>query len=86
MRYFLISLLLVNSCLSVISSEPAVDSVVIVANMNQSKSVKLVLHYLEQRKIPEKNLILLKALDSDEITWSQFIETIYNPLTSTLIE
>ena len=86
MRYFLISLLLVNSSLSAISSELAVDSVVVIANMNQSEFVKLALHYLEQRKIPEKNLILLEAPDSEEITWSQFIETIYNPLTNTLIE
>lgn len=84
--YSLISLLFVTSHISAAPSETAAESVVVVANMNQSESVKLALHYLEQRKIPEKNLILLEAPESEIITWSQFIESIYNPLIDTLIE
>ena len=86
MRLSLVTLLLLTSNFSVFSGEPAVESVVVVANINQSESVKLALHYLEQRKIPEKNLILLEAPESEIITWSQFVGTIYNPLINALLE
>ncbi len=86
MRFFLLLLFIALGTTPFFAVGVTADKVVVVANINQSVSVKLAIHYLESRKIPEKNLILLDAPAEEEITWTQFIEFIYNPLVNSLIE
>lgn len=50
------------------------------ANENDPDSLAIARHYLEKRGIPEENLILLKTITGEVITWDDFLETMFNPL------
>ena len=62
------------------------DSVVAVANENDRESVSLAKYYLARRGIAEENLILLKTSLEEEISWEEFVNSIFNPLKEKLLE
>ncbi len=56
------------------------DRIVVVANQADEHSMTIARHYMEKRAIPEKNLILLETTTGEDITWEEFLETMFNPL------
>ncbi|MEX0325703.1 MAG: TIGR03790 family protein [Puniceicoccaceae bacterium] len=65
---------------------PGPESVVVVANPAMEGSLKVARHYMQQRAIPEENLILLETVTEEKIGRQAFIETLYNPLLAGLLE
>ncbi|MDP4611660.1 MAG: TIGR03790 family protein [Opitutales bacterium] len=63
-----------------------VARVVILVNGNDAESVEIGEYYASKRGIPEKNIIHLATSKAETITISEYVETIYNPLLSKLIE
>jgi uncharacterized protein (TIGR03790 family) len=66
------------------TSVPSPARVVVVANSRDPDSEKIARYYMEKRNIPEKNLILLDASTDIKITWTEFVDTIFNPLRARL--
>ncbi len=63
---------------------PSAERVVVVANSREPESEKIARYYMQKRQIPEKNLILLDAPTAADITWTEFVEQIFNPLRARL--
>ncbi len=62
------------------------NQVLVLANEDDESSVEIAEYYLGKRRIPKENLILLPVSPKEEISWSVFLEEIYNPLRSVLVE
>jgi uncharacterized protein (TIGR03790 family) len=62
------------------------ESVVVVANKAVDGSVRVARAYLQRRNIPEENLILIEAPETEKISRESFIRTIHNPILSALLE
>ena len=62
------------------------DQVVVLANSNSTESVELAEFYVEQRALPQRNIISIPMPKGQTITWEQFSKTIYNPLQDKLID
>ncbi|EIQ02100.1 TIGR03790 family protein [Opitutaceae bacterium TAV1] len=60
--------------------------VVILANSDVPDSVELARHYAEARKVPEANIIALPMPAKETITWRDFVDTIYKPLQTELVQ
>ena len=60
--------------------------VVVVVNANDSDSAEIANYYIEQRGIPEDNIIALKMPNKETVTVREFVDTIYNPLLNALIQ
>ena len=56
------------------------DEVIVVANSNIPGSVLLAGYYMEKRKIPEKNLVILKITDKETCSCSEYEEKAAAPL------
>ncbi|MGF1485141.1 MAG: TIGR03790 family protein [Opitutales bacterium] len=67
-------------------SGPNPANVVVVANRNVPASVEIARYYMQRRGIPEKNLLFVEASGSEEIIWSEFTDTLFNPLRQQLLE
>lgn len=63
---------------------PRPDHVVVVANSREPESEKIARYYMQQRKIPDKNLLLIDAPVTYDITWAEFVDKIFNPLRARL--
>lgn len=61
-------------------SHPLANQVVVVANKAVSGSLNVANHYMAARGIPENNLVILDAPDTEKISREDFIQTIHNPL------
>jgi uncharacterized protein (TIGR03790 family) len=48
------------------------DEVLVIANKNAAKSPGLAAYYMEKRRIPKKNLVLLWMTDKETCTWSEY--------------
>jgi len=59
---------------------PSAERVVVVANSREPESEKIARYYMQKRQIPEKNLILIDAPTAADITWTEFVEQVFNPL------
>ncbi len=59
---------------------PSAANVVVVANSRVPDSEKIARYYMEKRHIPDKNLILLDMPTAADITWTEFVDQIFNPL------
>lgn len=59
--------------------------VIILANSDDPDSLRIARHYAEVRGVPEANLIALKMPLTEEITWREFVATIWSPLLDTLV-
>lgn len=80
----LLCLCLLIPFVGIASVEP--ERVVIVANANLSESVALAEFYAEQRGIPKANIIALPMPTDETIALRDFVDTVFNPLRSALIE
>ncbi len=58
--------------------------VVILANSRQPDSVRLAAFYAEQRGIPPANIIALPLPETEDITWREFIDQVYQPVQDAL--
>ncbi|MGF1449821.1 MAG: TIGR03790 family protein [Opitutales bacterium] len=65
---------------------PSPENVVVVANKAVRDSEIIARHYMQARGIPEANLIFIEASGQEEITWPDFIESVFNPLRRQLVE
>jgi uncharacterized protein (TIGR03790 family) len=59
---------------------PDASSVVILANSAESDSMELARHYAERRGVPASRIVALPMSSNEEITWPEFVRTIWNPL------
>ncbi|MEM0965576.1 MAG: TIGR03790 family protein [Verrucomicrobiota bacterium] len=62
------------------------ESVVIVANSSNSKSVELAEYYAERRGIPEENIVALPMPEKETLSGMDFIGEIWDPLQDRLVE
>jgi uncharacterized protein (TIGR03790 family) len=61
-------------------SAPSPARVVVVANSREPDSEPLAQYYMKQRGIPERNLILIDAPTTQDVTWTEFVDQVFNPL------
>ncbi len=54
--------------------------VVILANRDDPDSLTLARYYAEKRGLPETDIVVLPLPLTEEITWDQFVVTLWNPL------
>ncbi|MBT5903504.1 MAG: TIGR03790 family protein [Opitutaceae bacterium] len=66
--------------------EGEAERVVIVANSNDPESVELARYYADRRDIPRANIVSLDLPAGEEIDWHQYVERLYSPLVSWLVE
>lgn len=67
-------------------SDEEASRVIVVVNANDTDSVEIGEYYAKQRGIPQKNIVRLKTSAAETITPQEYVETIYNPLLSELID
>lgn len=67
-------------------SSDEVESVVVLANSNDSGSVEIANYYAEKRGIPPANIIALPMPKKETISVPSYVDAIHNPLLNTLIE
>ena len=61
------------------------DNVVVLVNASSPDSGAIAKYYIEQRGIPEANIIALEMPIKETVTVREFVDTIYNPLLNALI-
>ena len=66
-------------------AEIAPSTTVVVANRKVPAGVELAKAFMRHRGIPDQNLILLDLSTEEAITWSQYSETLLNPLRAQLL-
>jgi uncharacterized protein (TIGR03790 family) len=59
---------------------PRVPTVAILANRDDPDSVNLARYYATRRGLPESAIVALPMPLTEQITWSEFVVTIWNPL------
>lgn len=60
--------------------------VAIVANSSSPESVWLAKRYAKKRGIPAKNILYIRTASTRSISWTKFVEEIFNPLRLQLVE
>jgi uncharacterized protein (TIGR03790 family) len=65
---------------------PGPESVVVVANEAVPGSVRVARAYMQRRNIPERQLILLRSLETEKLTRAEYLSTLHNPLLEALLE
>ena len=60
--------------------------VVILANQDDPDSLALARHYAEKRGLPETAIVALRLPLTEQITWDEFVVTLWNPLLRLAIE
>lgn len=60
--------------------DPAAARTIVLVNASQPESVALGEFYLEQRGIPEANLVALPMPEEETITWHRFVDEVWQPL------
>lgn len=54
--------------------------VIVVANSRSADSLAVARYYMQRRGIPEKNLFQIQASTDPDISWTEFVEQVFNPL------
>ncbi len=62
------------------------DSVLILANSNESQSVELARYYARKRGIPLDNIVALPMSAKETVAWDEFVGSIWNPLHAWMLE
>jgi uncharacterized protein (TIGR03790 family) len=62
------------------ASGPDPAHVVVVANSRSADSLAVAHYYMQRRGIPGKNLFLVDSSTDPDISWTEFIDQIFNPL------
>lgn len=57
----------------------------VVANLASSESVELARYYAKRRGIPLGNILYISCPDQESISWSTFVDKVFNPLRSDLV-
>lgn len=60
--------------------------VVLLVNANDPESLEVARHYAEVRQVPVGNIVALPMSGEETIAWSEFIESIWNPLEMELVK
>jgi uncharacterized protein (TIGR03790 family) len=63
-----------------LANAPDPSRVVVVANERSPDSVAVAHYYMQRRGIPDKNLFLIQTSTDPDISWTDFIDQIFNPL------
>ncbi|MEO0795342.1 MAG: TIGR03790 family protein [Verrucomicrobiota bacterium] len=61
------------------------ENVVVVANSKDRESLEIARYYMEQRGIPEANLIMIPVRRVQRLTGEEFVSEIFNPLREQLV-
>jgi len=77
-------LLLILACAAAGRAEPTPATTVVVANGKVPAGVELAKAFMRHRGIPGQNLIVLDLATEEAITWTQYSETLLNPLRAKL--
>jgi len=77
-------LLLILACAAAGRAEPTPATTVVVANGKVPAGVELAKAFMRHRGIPDQNLIVLDLATEEAITWTQYSETLLNPLRAKL--
>lgn len=64
---------------------PVPERVIVLANASDAESVRLARYYAERRGIPVRNIIALPASLAEEITWPDFVRSLFQPLQDELV-
>ena len=78
-------LLLILACAAGGRAELTPATTVVVANGKVPAGVELAKAFMRHRGIPDQNLIVLDLSTEEAITWSQYSDTLLNPLRSKLL-
>ncbi len=65
---------------------PVAERVVVVADRNQTQSVKLAETYMKMRHIPRGNLLLLRFPEKEILTWDEYLQYVHDPILDFLVE
>jgi uncharacterized protein (TIGR03790 family) len=68
------------------SPAAAPDSVAVVANKSAPGSMRVARAYMSRRQIPERNLVVIEAADTERITRAAYVETVHNPILKALLD
>ncbi len=85
LRIFLIGLAAGALGASAARAESAGASVLLLANRDDPDSMRVAQHYAEVRGVPAENLVALKMPLTEQITWPEFVTTIWQPLLEELV-
>jgi uncharacterized protein (TIGR03790 family) len=58
----------------------AAPRVLILANRDNGESLAVARHYAERRGLPESSIVALPMPLTEQITWPEFVTSIWNPL------
>ena len=78
-------LLLILAGVSAMRAEMAPATTVVIANGQVPAGVELAKTFMRHRGIPDQNLIVLDLSTEEAITWSQYSDTLLNPLRRRLL-
>lgn len=67
------------------SVDDAPARLILVANSNDSDSLRIARHYAAMRAVPEENIIALPLSTAETITWREFVTTLWQPLQDELV-
>lgn len=66
-------------CLGLVAADAA-PRVLILANRDNGESLAVARHYAERRGLPESSIVALAMPLTEQITWPEFVTSIWNPL------
>lgn len=76
--------------LAAVVSVPAADDlaarVLVLANADDPDSLRVAEHYVKVREVPRANVIALPLPHAEEITWREFVVTLWQPLLARLVQ
>lgn len=67
------------------AAEDLAARVIILANSDDSDSLRIARHYAEVRRVPAENVIALKLPVGETIGWREFVATLWEPLVEELM-
>ncbi len=67
-------------------AESLASRVVLLANRDDPDSLRIAQHYAEARGVPAANILAFKMPLTEEITWREFLATIWQPLLAQLVQ
>jgi uncharacterized protein (TIGR03790 family) len=59
---------------------------ILLANSNQPASLQVARHYADVRHVPLANIVILPMSSEETVSWSEFIDSIWNPLEAELVQ
>ncbi len=68
------------------SADDTARHVVILANLADSDSMRIARHYASARGLPESNILAWKMPLQEEISWTEFVSSLWQPLQDALVE